>query len=493
MTWDLSLTLGTDGRGQLVTLRGVEAASHKHLMGVTGAGKSKTLESIFLQVLNQGGGVAVIDPAGDVCDHLLATLLDLGFFQDKRAYQRLLYVDFAHPRRAAPFNVLAQPGEVHQMASATLESWKRAWSGLSGGSAPALEQFVLAGTLVLAQNGEPLTQLQQLVADGTYRARLLSRVTDAQVVAYFEQLAEIGKRAGILSESALRRLFLLTFSPVLRDSLGSRTNVFQFRRLMDAGVSLLINLGGLESEAQRFLGCLLMVGFEEAALSRADLPEEQRRPYHLIVDEFPLFAAQSGLAMERVLSLTRKYQLSLTLANQTWGQVPHELRSALQNTTFMAFRLGPEDAAWAANRLATIDPTRTKQTPQGREVFVSATEQREEWEQALTQLPTGEALLRLRGSTIPLRTLQVPSQRNAREAVARVKERYADLLLIPRSTIQRASSGAGAHDAPPTAHAGPSVHPETPTREEQRGKKRAQRQRFEWLHEASETEDRSET
>src|SRR5262249_28156031 len=151
----------------------------------SGAGKSKLLESLALQLLNQRVGVALIDPAGDVCDHLLATLLDLGFFRDERAYERLLYVDFTDERLAAPFNVLAHPVESHKVASAILESWKRAWSGLAGGSAPALENLVLAGSLVLAQNGEPLTQLQRLVSDGAYRARLLVRVTDPQVVAFF--------------------------------------------------------------------------------------------------------------------------------------------------------------------------------------------------------------------------------------------------------------------------------------------------------------------
>jgi hypothetical protein len=222
---DLSLTLGTSLGGKPMILRGSHAARHKHIMGVSGAGKSKLLESIALQLLNQHVGFALIDPAGDLCDHLLETLLEIGFFKDERAYSRLLYLDFTDRERVVPFNVLAQPYEAHKIASGVLESWKRAWSSLAGGSAPALENLLLAGSLVLAENGKPLTHLHLLLSDGTYRARLLARVSDPQVVAFFDQFEEAGKRSGILSESTLRRIFLLTFSPVLRASLGSLLNV----------------------------------------------------------------------------------------------------------------------------------------------------------------------------------------------------------------------------------------------------------------------------
>src|SRR5213075_2118540 len=97
----------------------------------------------------------------------------------------------------------------------------------------------------------------------------------------------------LMRESTLNRVALLTFSPTLRYSLGQPENVLDFRRLMDDGVSVVFNLGGLDEETQRFLGCLLTVGFEVAALSRADIPEEQRRPYLLILDEFSMFSSAS--------------------------------------------------------------------------------------------------------------------------------------------------------------------------------------------------------
>ena len=133
-------------------------------------------------------------------------------------------------------------------------------------------------------------------------------------------------------ESTLRRVFLLTFSPTLRYALGQERNALDFRAHMDQGISVVYNLGGLDEDTQRFLGCLLTVGYEVAALSRADLPEEARSPYHLIMDEFSMFSAQSEEALARVLSLARKYGLFLTLAHQTWSQLSSRLQGALQNT-----------------------------------------------------------------------------------------------------------------------------------------------------------------
>src|SRR5581483_9543568 len=112
---------------------------------------------------------------------------------------------------------------------------------------------------------------------------------------------------------------------------GQTENALDFRALMDSGTSVIFNLGGLDEDTQRLLGCLLTVGFEVAALSRSDTPEESRRQYHLIIDEFSQFSAQSEESLARVLSLARNYGLYLTLAHQTWSQLSSRLHGALQN------------------------------------------------------------------------------------------------------------------------------------------------------------------
>jgi hypothetical protein len=104
---------------------------------------------------------------------------------------------------------------------------------------------------------------------------------------------------------------------VLRYSFAQPDNRLPFRKIMDSGTSVIINLALRELEASRLLGCLLTVGYEQAALSRADAATH--RTHHLIVDEFHSFTTQSSQAFASMLSQSRKFGLYLCAAHQFWG------------------------------------------------------------------------------------------------------------------------------------------------------------------------------
>ena len=316
---------------------------------------------------------------------------------------------------------------------------------------------MLASVFVLAQHGLALTQLPQLLTDKPYREQLLKTVTDRQVIEFFHRRFDRwGRETPLMIESTLRRVFLLTFSPALRYTLGQQDNTLNFRRLMDEGVSVIFNLGGLDEEVQRFLGCLLTVGFEVAALSRADVPEAQRRPYQLILDEFSMFSAQSEQALARVLSLARKYGLFLTMSHQTWSQVSQRLAGALQNTVDIAFRLGRDDAERTAPLFAHFDPYRVKhevedqnQVDRTHPVYFGLQETWEEWAQTLQHLRPREAVVQVSGKTRRIRTLDVPKPQHPREAVQHITDRYAHLFLRPADDVRREVDGEP-EPVPPT-------------------------------------------
>jgi hypothetical protein len=183
------------------------------------------------------------------------------------------------------------------------------------------------------------------------------------------------------------------------------------------------------------------------------LPPEARRPYHLIIDEAGSFASQSATAMERILTQTAKFGLSLTLSCQTVAQARH-LRSALQNVgVFVSFRLGHEDAEIVTPRLFAPDPYRVKHEvadPYGatrsHPLYMSASEQRAEFIEMLQTLPPREALVRVGGRTERIRTPLMPEPRGGPVALAAIKERYAQLLLTPRERIEADwQAGWGGH------------------------------------------------
>ncbi len=448
-----SLTLGTYGPSFVRRRFNLDAsgiAAHKHVIGLTGQGKSKFLASLFLQLFQQGIGCALVDPHADLANDILGALADAGHFGHPDARERLYFVDFGQSGRHVPFNVLRQPYDDHTVARNVVEACKRAWPALAGGAAPQFENILLAGAFVLIQNGAPLTALPRLLSDGPYRGELLTHVTDGDVVEFFRsRFDRWGKDTPLMIESTLRRVFLLTFSPALKGSLGQEENLLNFRELMDSGVSVIFNLGGLDEDTQRLLGCLITVGFEVAALSRAEIPEEQRRQYHLIIDEFSQFSAQSEESLARVLSLARKYGLYLTLAHQTWSQVNARLQGALQNAVTVAFKLGRSDAEWAAPQFGRFDPYALKhevadatQIERTHPVYFNLQESVEGWTQSLMDLKPREAYVRVGQQTARVKTPTFPQQRCSKDELRAVTAQYAREFL---RTAPRPAQAASDH------------------------------------------------
>jgi hypothetical protein len=416
---------------------------HLHLLGTTGQGKSVLLSNIFVQLHNQGRAVGLVDPHGDLAIDCLRILQGQGYFGRPDAYTRLWYIDFRWPDRFLPLNVLKQPYPDQIVVDAITEVCLRAWPALGDGAAPTFENILRHGLLALCQAGRlPLTQLSELLTDQQFRNQVLARVADPQVHRFFRRRYEQWGRDAIkLRESTLNRVDLLTFSPTLRFSLGQPDNRLDFRRLMDEQISVIFNLGGLDVQTQTFLGTLICHGFEVAAFSRADVDEAYRPPLWLLIDEFSMFSSRTAEGLARILSLTRKYGLLLGLAHQTFSPVSERLRSALQNTTPIAFRLGRGDAEWAAKRFGAFDPLQIKhdlddpaQQARVHPLFAQLAEQWEGWTKAFEELEQGEAFIRLGRQATKIRTLG-PLSRVSREAIVNVRETYARRLMTPISEL----------------------------------------------------------
>src|SRR3954466_13577282 len=250
-----------------------QARAHTHVLGKTGSGKSYFLAGLFLSMHAAGMPVTLIDPHGDLAELVLTHLVQRGVYAHRAAYERLLYLDLPAAAAAGkylPFNYLRQPYDDHAMAELVAEACRRAWPELATG-APTFENILKHSVIALRQNRLPLTELANLLTDKPYRDQLLARVTDPQVVRFFHlRMDNWGRDEAHMKESTLNRADLLTLSPVLRRSLGAIENRLSFRQLIDSGKSLIVNLALPDADARRLLGCLLTVGMESAALSRAD-------------------------------------------------------------------------------------------------------------------------------------------------------------------------------------------------------------------------------
>jgi hypothetical protein len=132
---------------------------------------------------------------------------------------------------------------------------------------------------------------------------------------------------------------------MMRNIIGQSKSSFDFRKVMDEGKILIVNLakGKIGEENSNFLGLVLVPRILIAAMSRADIPAEKRRDFYLYVDEFQNFATPD---FAQILSEARKFKLNLTVANQFIGQMEDEVKNAVFGNvgTIVAFRVGVTDA-----------------------------------------------------------------------------------------------------------------------------------------------------
>src|SRR4051794_12334139 len=300
------INLGTYGPLNVLTYRlhHQKMREHGHVIGASKSGKSRFLASLYIQLLQAGYSVTLIDPHGDLAKLILSQLLAMGYFESPDAFDKLTYLDFPCAERLdlfMPFNVLshaADPREDRtpaQVASDIKDAFHRAWPELESGAA-TFDTLMPDAVMLLYKNHYPLIALDTLLNDERFRLELLAKETDYFLVQSFESNYNDFKKIDqqIYAGSVKRRARQLTRIPILRYGLGQTKTFINFRSIMDNNRSLLINLGGLDEDATGLLGCLLTTQAEQAALSRAALPPETRFTSHfLMVDEFSQFADKS--------------------------------------------------------------------------------------------------------------------------------------------------------------------------------------------------------
>ncbi len=438
-----------------------EQSYHGFFVGRSGSGKSRALQSIFLQHLNKGHGVGILEPHHDLSFDTLSYLVSKDFFKQKGAYKKLIYIDWANGDYV-PFNVLAGNQPPHTVASLALDAMMRVWPELQ--TAPAFQTLFLSGVSTLIAAGLPITCLHQLITEKPFRDACLTKVTDPLVHQTFQNYEKLGKDQLQEAGSLLRRAFLLSFSPLTRYTLGQPENWLDFRRIIDDGRSIIINLGNIgDDETKQIIGALLMVQIEQAALSRTDLPPAKRTPFTLLVDEWASFAAQER-TISRLLSQCRKFNLRLYLAGQSLSQVDsRRLAGALENCKLLvSFGLGRDSAVTQSHHLAAIDITQVKEpaaTPNQHNQYMSVAEQFEIWAQQLQNLEPRYAYVKLEGREATLiKTVNMPDAEPDPAELDRVLRTYRRIYQRTQEQANEAIAKLAPPDTsqtPPTNGAGP--------------------------------------
>ena len=315
---------------------------HIYIIGKTGMGKTALLKNMAIQDIREGRGVGFIDPHGEAADALL------DFIPSERVNDVCYFnpQDIDYP---IAFNVMEEVKVEHRhlVASGLMGVFKKLWPDVWS----ARMEYILNNSILalLEYPNSTLLGINRLLSDAEFRKKVVDKVTDPVIKAFWvQEFARYTQRYEVEATAAIQnKIGQFISAPLIRNIVGQVQSSIDMREVMDSRKILIVNLskGAIGEDTSRLLGGLLITKLQLAAMSRVDIPEEERKDFHLYVDEFQNFATESFV---NILSEARKYRLDLTLANQYITQMEESVRDAVFGNvgTIVSFRVGAEDAEY---------------------------------------------------------------------------------------------------------------------------------------------------
>jgi hypothetical protein len=335
----------TDARNQRrkFGIKEEDRSRHVYVIGKTGMGKSTLLENMAVQDIQNGEGMAFMDPHGKTAELLL------NYIPEDRLDDVIYFAPFdtEHP---ISFNVMedVDPSKRFLVASGLMSAFKHIWVDAWS----ARMEYILNNTLLalLEYPGSTLLGVNRMLSDKAYRKKVVDNVTDPAVKSFWvDEFAKYGERYMQEAGASIQnKVGQFVSNPLIRNVIGQPHTSFNFRQVMDEGKILIVNLskGQVGESNANLLGSMIITSLYVAALSRADVNAEELEKlpfFYFYVDEFQSFANES---FADILSEARKYKLNLTIAHQYIDQMTEEVRQAVFGNvgTMITFRVGANDA-----------------------------------------------------------------------------------------------------------------------------------------------------
>ncbi|MFN8288965.1 MAG: type IV secretion system DNA-binding domain-containing protein [Chitinophagaceae bacterium] len=323
---------------------------HIYCIGKTGSGKSTLLLNMAIADIEQGNGVGIIDPHGDLAEALLE------YIPEKRI-QDVIYLnttDTAFPVAYNPFSGITHTNRYITIAG-IVTALKKVWADSWG---PRMEHILRNTVLSLSYYSKAtLLDIVPMLTNPEFRTKILYAVPEISLHDFwkkeFDPLSPQLKNEFIAP--IVNKVGLFQAHPVLRNIVGQVQGNITISDVMNEGKIFIANLskGVLGEAGTQLLGSLLVTQFQTASLARVSIPIAQRRPFYLFIDEAHSFMTKS---FADVLSESRKYGLGLFITHQFMEQLDEDvLHAVIGNTgTLISFRIGARDAKVLAEEFYPI-------------------------------------------------------------------------------------------------------------------------------------------
>ena len=327
---------------------------HVYIVGKTGTGKTELLKYMVMQDIHAGHGVAFIDPHGDAAEDILTQI------PPERA-EDVIYFNPADSERPLGMNMLEAQTEQEKHFVATYivglmyKLYDPHKTGIIG---PRFEHAIRNAMLtVMSEPGNTFVEVVRVLTDSRFVQELLPKVSDPVVRRYWtDQIAQTADfhKSEVL-DYIVSKFGRFVTNRLMRNIIGQSKSAFNLRDIMDNKKILIVNLskGRIGEENSNFLGLVLVPKILVAAMSRQDVPEEQRPDFFLYVDEFQNFATET---FADILAEARKFRLNLIVANQFIGQIEEEVKNAVFGNvgTLVNFRVGVTDANYLQHEFTPV-------------------------------------------------------------------------------------------------------------------------------------------
>ena len=263
---------------------------HMYLIGKTGMGKSTILENMIVGDIRAGFGVAVVDPHGDLAEKIME------YIPDDRIND-VIYFNPSDIDFPIAFNIVEQvePHLRHLVASGLIGVFQKLWADSWG---PRLEYILRNAILaILDFPGSTILGVVRMLSDKNYRKQVVANIKDPVVKAFWER--EFSGYADKFASEAVspiqNKVGQFLSSSLMRNIIGQVKSSIDIREVMDGGKILIMNLskGRIGEDNSALLGAMMITKIQLAAMSRVDIPEEQRRDFYLYIDEFQNFSTDS--------------------------------------------------------------------------------------------------------------------------------------------------------------------------------------------------------
>ena len=293
---------------------------HSYMTGGTGSGKSYLLKLLtYFNVINDSqSSIIIIDPHGDLAR-------DIARLKIFRNSNRLIYFDPSLAEEQGLFPVVnpLQRKEKYSMPQADLmaQSLIETFGMLIDNTefTPQMETLLKPCLEVLLMKGN--SRLRDILTfmndDENEKLIRLAETSENETIRdlfkRFRDKGYVDSKRGIST-----KVQSLIGSYYVSKTINGNTTI-DLESEIEQGKVIIFNLskGRFGKKAGPNIGKFIVARIMNHALSRDKIPEEDRKPAYLYIDEVQNFLTDS---IEEILTEARKYSLYLTMAQQELGQ-----------------------------------------------------------------------------------------------------------------------------------------------------------------------------